>query len=130
MCMSVCASVCMWVGVWFAGEFNLAFFSSAGVLPVQALIDNFDASWDVSHFIVSSPPPPPPPPVSKIVSAPYLFCYYFLKFIYLFIYFFFFDQFVCNQGNLFTLKTDCEASRYRLVNIDITCPEKVSKNCC
>ncbi|CAI8048976.1 Prolyl endopeptidase, partial [Geodia barretti] len=35
-----------------------------------------------------------------------------------------FPQFICNQGTVFTLKTDLDACRYRLINIDITKPDK------
>ena len=34
-------------------------------------------------------------------------------------------QFICDEGTVFTLKTDLDAPRYRLVNIDITKPDKV-----
>jgi prolyl oligopeptidase len=33
-------------------------------------------------------------------------------------------DFICNQGTVFTLKTDLDACRYRLINIDITKPDK------
>ncbi len=38
----------------------------------------------------------------------------------------FYNQFICNHGTMFTFKTDFEAPRYRLVNIDITQPTKVT----
>lgn len=73
-----------------------------GALPVEMLIDNFDSSWDVSSKFYL------PPSTLCLSSLPSPL-----------------PQFICNQGTVFTLKTDSDASRYRVVNIDTSTPEKV-----
>ena len=35
---------------------------------------------------------------------------------------------MCNQGTVFTVMTDSEAPHYRVLNIDINKPDKVSRN--
>ena len=67
---------------------------------MEKLIDNFDSAWDVSCSVI----------------------FYFNDLLLIT-----FLQFICNDGSVFTLLTDCEASRYRVVNIEITSPEKVSQ---
>ena len=62
---------------------------------MERLIDDFDSSWDVSVYFV-------------------MCCF---KFGYL--------QFICNQGTVFTFKTDFKGARYYVLNIDINKPDKV-----
>ena len=57
--------------------------------------DDFESSYDVSQLI-------------KV---------YFILFLLL--------QFISNDDNIFTLKTDYQAPKYQLVNVDITNPDKV-----
>lgn len=104
------------------------FLIAPGPLNMKKLIDDFEASWDVSllvyschHHFVNG--------FKYSLTHKSLFAKHSLSsslsslFLSLCAHA---TQFICNKENTFTLKTDFEASRYRLVNIDITQPTKVT----